>query len=58
MTKLAIALFLIVGLMIHRILDAIELDSDAAHVANTLLFIAMCTSAGLLFGTLVTEVLL
>lgn len=58
MTKLVIALFLTMGLLIHRILDAIELDSDAAHVANHLLFIALCASAGFLFGNIVTEVLL
>lgn len=58
MTKITIALFLVVGLMVHRILDAVELDSDGAHVVNALLFIALCASAGFLFGSAIAEALI
>ena len=58
MTRLIIAFFLVGGLLIHRILDGIEQDSDAARVANHLLFIALCTSVGFLFGSILSEVLL
>ena len=57
MTKITIALFLVVGLIVHRILDAFELDSDGAHVGNALLFIALCVSAGFLCGSAIAEVL-
>jgi hypothetical protein len=57
MTKITIAIFLVVGLMTHRILDAVELDSDGARVVNALLFIALCASAGFLCGSAIAEVL-
>ena len=57
MTKITIALFLVVGLIVHRILDDVELDSDGARGVNTLLFIALCASAGFLCGRAIAEVL-